>query len=273
MEESGILLSEFSCSAAIGNAHSKRIANEVGVGCSRPHLPLGFYLPDLPSKFHCRSIRHSWIIYSSQLPHGPRAKLSHTPLLNSCFKMLASTRTALRPLLRTAPSQTRSYAVLADSYSALMYKRKGDQPELAPKAQKNVTKTSSGVTIATADNLGPVSTVALVLNAGSRYESPDTPGVAHFWKNTLVRVSFRREQEMMQNSGLLLIREDASGHGKNGDDLDTYMSCLVEGGEIGRIGNWLGRFCTCSCFLYGVISIEYSRGQHCANSARGGTSW
>ncbi|KAI8922426.1 Metalloenzyme, LuxS/M16 peptidase-like protein [Powellomyces hirtus] len=89
-------------------------------------------------------------------------------------------RSALRPVAR-------SYAVLSQDHSALSYIRRGDQPEVAPKANKTVTKTSAGVTIASIDNLGPVSTVALVVNAGSRTDTADAPGVAHFFKNTLIR--------------------------------------------------------------------------------------
>ncbi|TPX70899.1 hypothetical protein SpCBS45565_g01493 [Spizellomyces sp. 'palustris'] len=98
--------------------------------------------------------------------------------------MLSSARVVTRPLLR---AQTRSYAVLADAYSAVGYTRKGDQPLQAPKVNATVSKSESGITIASVDHLGPVSTLALVVNAGSRFESPDAPGVAHFWKNTLVR--------------------------------------------------------------------------------------
>ncbi|KAJ3194930.1 ADP/ATP carrier protein [Irineochytrium annulatum] len=87
--------------------------------------------------------------------------------------------------LKRLPVQLRrGYATVS---TPVQYQRKGDQPLVAPTADKTVTKTSSGVAIATHEGKGPVSTLAFVLSAGSRYESPDAPGVAHFMKNTLVR--------------------------------------------------------------------------------------
>ncbi|KAJ3261688.1 ubiquinol-cytochrome c reductase core subunit 1 [Boothiomyces macroporosus] len=71
--------------------------------------------------------------------------------------------------------------------SSVSYNRKGEQVAAAPKAVKTVSKTPSGVTLATYDHLGPVSSVAVYLKAGSRYESPDAPGVAHLYKRLLVR--------------------------------------------------------------------------------------
>ncbi|KAI8825682.1 Metalloenzyme, LuxS/M16 peptidase-like protein [Fimicolochytrium jonesii] len=96
---------------------------------------------------------------------------------------------AVRPLVRAAAPrvQTRTYAVLSEDHSAVTYNRKGDQVAAAPSIVKTVTQTASGIRIATVDHLGPVSTVALVVKAGSRNESPDAPGVAHFFKNSLVR--------------------------------------------------------------------------------------
>ncbi|KAI9102620.1 Metalloenzyme, LuxS/M16 peptidase-like protein [Phlyctochytrium arcticum] len=102
--------------------------------------------------------------------------------------MLSSARAAARPALRSATClQTRSYAVLADGYSSVNYKRRGDQPEEAPKAAYTITQHSSGVTLATVDHKGPVSQLALVVNAGSRNDSADAPGVAHFVKSTMIR--------------------------------------------------------------------------------------
>ncbi|KAJ3020385.1 ubiquinol-cytochrome c reductase core subunit 1 [Thoreauomyces humboldtii] len=95
-------------------------------------------------------------------------------------------RSVLRPLARTA-QPFRGYAVLSAENGSLKYIRRGDQPEVAPLSKKQVTKTSSGVTVASVDNHGPVSTVAIVINAGSRSDSADAPGVAHFYKNTLIR--------------------------------------------------------------------------------------
>ncbi|KAJ3150828.1 hypothetical protein HDU89_002825 [Geranomyces variabilis] len=102
---------------------------------------------------------------------------------------MLSRSAALRPAFRAAAaqSQVRSYAVLSQDHSALSYVRRGDQPEVAAKAHNTVSKTSHGITIASLDNLGPVSTVALVVNAGSRNDTADAPGVAHFFKNTVIR--------------------------------------------------------------------------------------
>ncbi|KAJ3276971.1 hypothetical protein HDV01_000023 [Terramyces sp. JEL0728] len=71
--------------------------------------------------------------------------------------------------------------------SSVSYNRKGEQVAAAPKVVKTVSKTPSGVTLASYDHLGPVSSVAVYLKAGSRYESPDAPGVAHLYKRLLVR--------------------------------------------------------------------------------------
>ncbi|KAJ3160179.1 ubiquinol-cytochrome c reductase core subunit 1 [Geranomyces michiganensis] len=106
--------------------------------------------------------------------------------------MLSRSAAALRaPAFRraAAPAQShiRCYAVLSQDHSALSYVRRGDQPEVAAKAHNTVSKTSNGITIASLDNLGPVSTVALVVNAGSRFDTVDAPGVAHFFKNTVIR--------------------------------------------------------------------------------------
>ncbi|RKO89351.1 Metalloenzyme, LuxS/M16 peptidase-like protein [Blyttiomyces helicus] len=73
-------------------------------------------------------------------------------------------------------SAVRSYASLAR-----------EQPLVAAKAHKTVSKTSAGVKVATYDEGGPASSLAVVLKAGSRYESPDAPGAAHLLKTSLVR--------------------------------------------------------------------------------------
>ncbi|KAJ3034999.1 ubiquinol-cytochrome c reductase core subunit 1 [Rhizophlyctis rosea] len=100
---------------------------------------------------------------------------------------MLTTRAATRPILRLH-QQTRSFAsVLTDSYSSVNYRRTGDQPDVAPLADKSVSKASNGIQIATYDEQGPVSTLALVVKAGSRYEPLDAPGVAHLTKNSLMR--------------------------------------------------------------------------------------
>ncbi|KAI9324873.1 Metalloenzyme, LuxS/M16 peptidase-like protein [Zopfochytrium polystomum] len=107
------------------------------------------------------------------------------------MKLSASTTARSRALLsrsasvRTAAAAgSRAYAV---ETSAVNYARKGDQPAAAPAAIKAVSTSAKGVKIATLDSRGPVSSLSLVIGAGSRHESATAPGVAHFLKNTLVR--------------------------------------------------------------------------------------
>ena len=80
----------------------------------------------------------------------------------------------------------RSLAVAAD---AITYKRVGDQPKVAPTAIKTVSKVN-GVTVATVDHLGPASSLGVYINAGSRFDTADAPGVAHLLHRSLVRVYF-----------------------------------------------------------------------------------
>jgi hypothetical protein len=91
--------------------------------------------------------------------------------------------------LRNPTTLANSKRTFAVASSAVEYNRKGEQPKLAPTAVKTVSKASSGVSVATHDGRGPVSSLAIVIAAGSRNDSVDAPGVAHFLKNTLVRVS------------------------------------------------------------------------------------
>jgi len=74
-----------------------------------------------------------------------------------------------------------------ESASTLMYNRKGEQPAFAPTAIRSVFKASNGINVACHDDLGPVSTLAFIINAGSRHENPTAPGVAHMLKNSLFR--------------------------------------------------------------------------------------
>ncbi|KAJ3222805.1 ubiquinol-cytochrome c reductase core subunit 1 [Clydaea vesicula] len=101
-------------------------------------------------------------------------------------------------------SFTRSYAVASNP---ILYTRKGEQPKASPHVVSSVSQSNSGVKIATQDDLGPVSTLAVVINAGSRNEDLNFPGVAHFLKNTLIRnikgdniVRTIREAELRGNS-------------------------------------------------------------------------
>ncbi|KAI8808834.1 Metalloenzyme, LuxS/M16 peptidase-like protein [Cladochytrium replicatum] len=77
----------------------------------------------------------------------------------------------------------RSYA----TPSTVSYTRKGNQAPVAPLALKTVSKLTSGIQVATVDDRGPVSTLGLVFNAGSRFESIENLGAAHFLKNVLIR--------------------------------------------------------------------------------------
>eukprot|EP00842_Homolaphlyctis_polyrhiza_P000450 jgi/Hompol1/1405/HPOL_001473-RA len=89
--------------------------------------------------------------------------------------------------LAAAAPLRRSFAVLADAPSAVTYTRKGPQPPAAAPVAKAVSVTKAGVRVASADHLGPASTVAVVLSAGSRFDSPHAPGTAHLLKSLLVR--------------------------------------------------------------------------------------
>ncbi len=71
--------------------------------------------------------------------------------------------------------------------SAVEYTRKGQQAAQAPGIVSSVSKVN-GMTVATADHKGPVSSLALVINAGSRSESPLSPGISQFWKQLFFRV-------------------------------------------------------------------------------------
>jgi predicted Zn-dependent peptidase len=73
--------------------------------------------------------------------------------------------------------------------STVTYNRKGDQPDVAPAVVKQVSKTAQGVTVITADNYSPVSTVAVYLSQGVRADTPVYQGVAHVFKRSLIRVS------------------------------------------------------------------------------------
>ncbi|KAI9205080.1 Metalloenzyme, LuxS/M16 peptidase-like protein [Polychytrium aggregatum] len=85
---------------------------------------------------------------------------------------------------RSAQS-ARAYSVLSTQYSATTFVRKGDQVASAPQANKVVSKSKSGITVATYDSKGPASSLAVVIGAGSRHES--APGVAHLLKSSLIR--------------------------------------------------------------------------------------
>ena len=53
--------------------------------------------------------------------------------------------------------------------STVSYNRKGEQPSVAPLAVKTLSKTSSGVSVASIDHHGPAAAVAVVVKAGSRF--------------------------------------------------------------------------------------------------------
>ena len=82
----------------------------------------------------------------------------------------------------------RSFAVLASSPNPVIYSRNGFQPVVAPAVVKTLSKAESGVNVATYDHFGPASTLAIVVNAGSRFDTADAPGTAHMLKACLLRV-------------------------------------------------------------------------------------
>jgi predicted Zn-dependent peptidase len=74
------------------------------------------------------------------------------------------------------------------SVGSLMLQRSGNQVEQAPPlrlAQGSV----QGISVVTLEDSSPVSSVGVFVKAGSRFETPDAPGSAHFLKSTLLRVS------------------------------------------------------------------------------------
>jgi hypothetical protein len=87
-------------------------------------------------------------------------------------------------------SRVTRFAVLTENYSALKFHAPGDLASQRPSAVKTVSKLN-GISVATLDTKGPVSSLSLVaVSGGSRSDSPSFPGVSHFWKNLLIRVSF-----------------------------------------------------------------------------------
>jgi hypothetical protein len=72
--------------------------------------------------------------------------------------------------------------------SSISYSRVGEQPDIAPKPLKTTSKTSCGITVTTLDEMGPVGSVAVYMNAGSRNELPTTPGVSHLISTSFFRV-------------------------------------------------------------------------------------
>ena len=72
--------------------------------------------------------------------------------------------------------------------SAIQYTRTSKQVSAAPPLINKVSQLPSGVSIATLEDAGPVSSVQVIFKAGSRNELVDSPGAAHFLKSTLIRV-------------------------------------------------------------------------------------
>ncbi|KAH6573973.1 hypothetical protein BSLG_007686 [Batrachochytrium salamandrivorans] len=115
-------------------------------------------------------------------------------MLRSAKPATASVAAAMRlPSLcssRQSRTFTRSLAVLSDALNPLTYSRKGPQPAAAPTTVTTVSQAASGVRVATYDHLGPASTLAIVVNAGSRNDTSDAPGTAHMLKGSLIRTVF-----------------------------------------------------------------------------------
>lgn len=72
--------------------------------------------------------------------------------------------------------------------SSLSYSRTANQVPVAPPVISSLSKVSN-VHVATLEDAGPVSSLAIVVQAGSRAEN--VPGAAHFLQSTLVRVNTR----------------------------------------------------------------------------------
>jgi hypothetical protein len=51
-----------------------------------------------------------------------------------------------------------------------------------------LSKTSQGIAVASVEDGSPVSTVAIVFKAGSRFDPATAPGTAHLWQSSLIRV-------------------------------------------------------------------------------------
>ncbi|KXS12027.1 LuxS/MPP-like metallohydrolase [Gonapodya prolifera JEL478] len=75
----------------------------------------------------------------------------------------------------------RSYAVIDSSRSALGIHVSKSFPPAAPAVTKTVSK-AGGITVATLEDGGPVSRLAVVVKGGSRYEPSNAPGAAHLLK-------------------------------------------------------------------------------------------
>ena len=90
-------------------------------------------------------------------------------------------------MLRLKLIQTRGFAIHKPQ-SATTYLREGSQPLVAPTAIRTVSKAASGVTLATHDHLGPTSSLAIYIKAGSRFEHSSAPGVAHLLHRSVIRV-------------------------------------------------------------------------------------
>lgn len=72
----------------------------------------------------------------------------------------------------------------------------------------SVVSTTNGIKVAAAEDNGPLASVSLVIKAGSRYETTETSGAAHFlkafgYRNTQSRTSFRTVREAELNGATL----------------------------------------------------------------------
>ncbi|KAI8915861.1 Metalloenzyme, LuxS/M16 peptidase-like protein [Gorgonomyces haynaldii] len=122
------------------------------------------------------------------------------------------------------------------STSPVTYKREGDQPAVAPRAAKAVSKVE-GITVATYDHLGPQSSFAIFANAGSRFDAVNAPGSAHLLHRALVRqvpgdnvARFLREASLRGNSVFTAVSREHIVLGSEflRDDLVDVVPQLVE---------------------------------------------
>lgn len=107
-----------------------------------------------------------------------------------------ATRSALsfaRPLnnkVNFFKNSLRSYSspVLTGHPSAATYVRKGVQVAEALPVEETAIADAFNRSVIIHENGSPLSSLAFVFKAGSRFETPESFGASHLWKNAIVRV-------------------------------------------------------------------------------------
>ncbi|KAI9229871.1 MAG: Metalloenzyme, LuxS/M16 peptidase-like protein [Piptocephalis tieghemiana] len=103
-------------------------------------------------------------------------------------------------MLATRVSARASTARAIRSYSAAATASSSSTPASNLASQYSESTSPSGVRVASFEDHSPVTTLSVVLPAGSRYEPLESPGAAHFlkafaFKNTTKRTGFRLTRE------------------------------------------------------------------------------